>query len=238
MSKEIDIPFENIPEKASTEGYVDKLISFLELHLPDFTDSYAVNFSTNENDITELLYKHLTKRKRFNSENVDYPFDFQPEKSQKKKNAKGHAKRVDMAANLLVEDRDLQVIFTLEAKKLPTDKENGAREKEYVQHTNSSGKPAGGIERYKEELHGIDDGGQVLTRNGIIAYTAEKAHQEWLEKVNVWIGECSWGTSESLSNKYYSNVSKFSSTHLTNSGKNISLDHFWIEITPPIAATE
>ena len=230
MSQEIDIPFQNIRENASTEGYVDKLLYFLELHLPDFTDEFAVDSSINENDITELLYMHLTKRKRFNKEDVEYPFDFQPEKSQKNRKAKGHPKRVDMAANLLVADRDLQVIFTIEAKKLPTDKEDGVREKEYVSHTNSKLKPAGGIQRYKEELHGIDDKGDLLPRNGIIAYTSEKCHSDWLDKVNVWIDECSWGEQERLVKKYYSKVSKFTSTHETISRRKVSLEHFWIEI--------
>jgi len=232
MSQENNIPFENILENASSEGYVDKLISFLELHLPDFTDEFAVDSSINENDITELLYKHLTKRKRYNNEEVEYPFDFQPEKSQKKKKAKGHAKRVDMAANLLVADRDLQVVFTIEAKKLPTDKEKGKREKEYVSHTNSKLKPAGGIQRFKEELHGIDDQGDFLPRNGIIAYTSEKCHLDWFDKVNVWIDECSWGEQERLVNKYYSKVSKFTSIHKTITSRKVSLEHFWIEVKP------
>jgi len=231
MIQETNIPFENIPEKASTEGYVGKLLSFLELHLPDFTDNFVVDFTINENDITELLYKHLTKRKRFNDEGLEYPFDFQPEKSQKKPKAKGHAKRVDMAANLLVADRELQVIFTIEAKKLPTDKENGKREKEYVSHTNSKSKPAGGIQRYKEELHGIDDQGNLLPINGIIAYTFGKSHQKWLEKVNIWIDECSWGKEERLVRKYYAKMSKFTSTHKTVSSSKLSLVHFWIDIS-------
>jgi hypothetical protein len=231
MSQETDIPFQNIVEKASTKGYVDKLLSFLELHLPDFTDEFVVNSSINENDITELLYKHLTKRKRFNKEDVEYPFDFQPEKPQKKREAKGHPKRVDIAANLLVADRDLQVIFTIEAKKLPTDKENGIREKEYVNHTNSKSKPAGGIQRYKEELHGIDDQGHLIPRNGIIAYTSGKSHVDWFDKVNVWIDECSWGKQERLVNKYYSKVSKFTSNHKTTSNRNVCLEHFWIEVS-------
>ena len=232
MSQENNIPFENILENASSEGYVDKLISFLELHLPDFTDEFAVDSSINENDITELLYKHLTKRKRYNNEEVEYPFDFQPEKSQKKKRAKGLAKRVDMAANLLVADRDLQVVFTIEAKKLPTDKVKGKREKEYVSHMNLKLKPAGGIQRFKEELHGIDDQGDLLPRNGIIAYTSEKCHSDWFDKVNVWIDECSWGEQERLVNKYYAKVSKFSSIHKTITSRKISLEHFWIEIKP------
>lgn len=230
MGRKIDIPFRNVLENASTVGYIEKLLSFFELHLPDFTDGFKVDNTFNENNITELLYKHLTKRKRFNKENVEYPFDFQPEKSQKQKNAKGHPKRVDMAANLLVADRELHVIFTLEAKKLPTDKENGKREKEYVSHTNTTSKPAGGIQRYKEELHGIDDQGDLLPRNGIIAYTSDLSHKDWLEKVNIWIEECSWGEEEKLVNKYYSKVSRFASEHKTITNRKVSLEHFWIKI--------
>lgn len=230
MSQETDIPFENIEANASSAGYVDKLLSFLDLHLPDFTNQFKIEFSTNENDLTELLYRHLTKRKRYNTEGIEYPFDFQPEKSQKKKLTKGHAKRVDLAANLLVEDRDLQVIFTLEAKKLPTDRVGSQREKEYVSHTNKKGASTGGMQRYKEELHGIDDDGKLLVRNGIIAYTSEKNHSDWLNSVNIWIDECSWGGDERLSLKYHGKVSRFYSSHRTTSKGSVSLDHFWIEI--------
>lgn len=230
MSKKLDIPFENVLENASTLGYIDKLLTFFELHLPDFTNDFTVDATVNENYITESLYKHLTKRKRFNKENIEYPFDFQPEKSQKQKNTKGHPKRVDVAANLLVADRELQVIFTIEAKKLPTDKVNGKREKEYVSHTNLKSKPAGGIQRYKEELHGIDDQGDLLPKNGIIAYTSNISHNEWLEKINIWIEECSWGEEEKLVNKYYSKVSRFTSEHKTITNRKVSLEHFWIKI--------
>ncbi len=173
------IPFRNIAKGTSTSGYVDILIAFLENYLPAFPLERTVNASMNENDITEQLYKHLTRKVKFNAEKKEYPFVFQTEKPQKKKHQKGgHPKRVDIAGRLNTRDVDMEVIYCLEAKKLPTDKMGGSREKEYV---SGSG---GAIERFKNEAHGLDDAGNQLPRNGIIAYVTADNYSTWHYRIN------------------------------------------------------
>ncbi len=172
IPKPATIPFQNIPEGSSSSGHVEKLILFLERYLPDFTKERQVSGSQSENDLTEQLYLHLTRKAKFNSEKGEYYYDFQPEKSQKQKEQKGHPKRMDIAARLNTVDVNLEVIYCLEAKKLPTP--GSGREKEYVFGS------GGAIERFKNEAHGLDDAGNLLESNGIIAYITEGSFGHWL----------------------------------------------------------
>jgi len=215
------IPFENIPSDTSTSGYVDKLIAFLEEYLPTFSSETGVKASRNENDLTEELYKHLTRKCKFNAENKEYPYAFQPEKSQKKINEKGHSKRIDIAARLNTLDVNMEVIYCIEAKKLPTDKVGGKREKEYVLGN------GGGIERFKSDRHGLNDYGNLLERNGIIAYVVENTFEHWQGQINQWITE----DSERLTLEYFSGIAKLHSVHQRVSGSKLQLTHFWVGIS-------
>lgn len=219
------IPFRNIAKGTSTSGYVDILIAFLESYLPTLPFERAVNAGMNENDITEQLYKHLTRKAKFNSEEKEYPFVFQPEKPQKNKRQKGgHSKRVDIAGRLNTLDVDMEVIYCLEAKKLPTDKMGGSREKEYV---SGSG---GAIERFKNEAHGLNDAGDLLPRNGIIAYVTADNYHTWHKRINSWINGLHWDKSKCLELEYAVDIAKLKSKHFRISGQPFELNHFWLEI--------
>lgn len=217
-----DVPFQNVPEGSSSSGYVDKLILFLEKYLPDFTRERSVTKSQNENDLTEQLYLHLTWKTKFNVENVQYDYVFQPEKPQKKSDQKGHSKRMDIAARLNTIDANLEVIYCLEAKKLPTP--GSGREKEYV-----CGK-GGAIDRFKNELHGLDDAGNLIENNGIIAYVTEQNLSYWLIQTNQWVSDAGWGDLEKLTMNYFSDIGKLTSKHQRISGAPLNLTHFWIQI--------
>jgi len=217
-----NIPFQNVPEGASSTGYVEKLIWFLERYLPDFTKERAVNGSQSENDLTELLFRHLTRKAKFNSENIEYHYIFQPEKSQKQKKQKGHPKRMDMAARLNTVDINMEVIYCIEAKKLPTP--GSGREKEYV-----FGK-GGAIERFKNEEHGLDDDGNLIKDNGIVAYITENNFDYWFHHINQWISDAGCQDSEKLTISYFSAIGKLGSSHHRVSGDALYLTHFWIPI--------
>ena len=219
------IPYQNIEKGASSSEYVDILIAFLENYLPSFPLERKVDAGMNENDITELLYLHLTRKAKINNEKKEYPFVFQPEKSQKKKGQKGHPKRVDIAGRLNTLDVDLEVIYCLEAKKLPTDKVGGKREKEYV-----SGN-GGAIERFKNEAHGLDDAGNLLSRNGIVAYVTAEDFGIWHSRINAWINELKWHKSELLELEYTTVIGKLKSNHFRVSGEPFELNHFWVGIS-------
>ncbi|MCB0631321.1 MAG: hypothetical protein KDD15_16360 [Lewinella sp.] len=219
------IPFRNIVGSASTHGYVDRLVIFLEKYLPSFPIERNVDARMNENDLTEQLYIHLTRKAKFNAEVIEYPFIFQPEKSQKRKQQKGHSKRVDIAGRLNTLDVNMDVIYCLEAKKLPTDKKRGKREKEYV-----SGN-GGAIERFKAEAHGMDDAGNLLQRNGIVAYVTDENCTAWHQRINTWISELGWDKSERLELECEVPIGKLNSRHHRVSGQLFELDHFWVGIS-------
>jgi hypothetical protein len=224
MPQKIDIPFENIKEGSSTTDYVEGLITFLEKYLPYFSTETKANKSQNENDLSEELYKHLTRKARFNADNITYPFEFQPEKSQKKPKQKGHSKRIDIATRLNTVDINMEVIYCIEAKKLPTDKLQGEREKEYV-----DGK-GGAIARFKREDHGMNDKGDLLAQNGIVAYVTEHDFQHWHAQINTWINDKGWLSEEFLNKDYFSKIGKLTSYHPRISGEAVEINHFWISI--------
>lgn len=218
------IPFLNVPKGASTSLYLQGLIFFLERFLPAFTSERKVNASQNENDLTEQLYCHLRRKAKINEDNIQYPYEFQTEKGQKSRVGKGHSRRVDIAIRLNTMDIDMEVIYCLEAKKLPTDKPTGARSKEYV-----VGK-GGAIERFKNEFHGLDDKGQPLGQNGIVAYVCEESFEFWHAQINSWIDEADWFESEKLVVHDFGAIGRLLSFHPCNSGRQIQLDHFWVII--------
>ncbi len=222
IPKPTTIPFQNVPEGSSLSGYVEKLILFFQRYLPDFVKERTVNASQSENDLTEQLFLHLTRKAKFNPEKVEYNYVFQPEKSQKQKKQKGHPKRMDIAARLNTVDINLEVIFCLEAKKLPTP--GSGREKEYVFGD------GGAIERFKNEVHGLDDMGNLLESNGIIAYITENSFGHWLNQVNLWVSDAGWNESEKLKVNYFTSIGNLSSMHQTITGGTLNLIHFWVMV--------
>lgn len=176
----------------------------------------------NENDLTEQLFLHLRRKARFNPENFEYPFEFQPEKAQKKKETKGHPKRIDIASRLNTIDIDMEVIYCIEAKKLPTPGKE--REKEYVFGE------GGAIERFKNEVHGLDDAGSLLEKNGIIAYVTEGSFEHWHTQINTWMAADLWDISEALQIEYFHLIAKLTSKHIRISGHALSLNHFWVNV--------
>lgn len=212
------VPFQNIPKGASSTAYVGKVILFLEQTLPDFFKEKAPKKESSENSLTEDLYKFLTRKARLKK----HPFEFQLEKSQKA--PKGHDKRVDMAVRINTKDIDMEVVYCVEAKKLPTDSADGEREKEYV-----LGK-TGGIQRFKNEAHGKDDAGRLLPQNGMVAYVTKHNFQHWHAQINKWILDEKWPNSEMLTPDYFSTIGKLRSNHGRISGDTVCLTHFWVDI--------
>lgn len=191
---------------------------FFEVALPEFPKEKRLEKDFSENKLTEELYKFLTRKARLNN----YPFEFQPEKSQKM--SRGHDKRVDIAARVLTMDIDMEVVYCLEAKKLPTDRLGGNREKEYVLGDK------GGIERFKNGAHGKDDDGNFLLRNGMVGYITSNDSAHWHTQINSWIVAAGWPTAESLHKNYFSEIGKLTSNHLCISGGIVELTHFWVKI--------
>ena len=175
--------------------------------------------SQSEEDISEELYCFLTRVAMNNA----YSYAFKPEKKQKKAHKKGHARRVDFGV-FYVSDANMELFYTLEAKKLPTEKIGHQREKEYVTGN------YGAIRRFKDEEHGLDKLGNLLNRNGIIAYITDKTLEHWHTNINLWIDETNWGAREKVNKNYFREMARLSSIHIRKSKAQLHLDHFWVRL--------
>lgn len=211
------LKYQNIPIGTSSSGYVDKLEDFLEKHLSTF--KCKIDPMANERLTTDKIYRHLQRQSRLS----DAPFDFQTETIQEAD--QGHDKSTDLGVNLNTFDIDMELIYCIEAKRLPTDKPNGKREKEYA-----FGKK-GGIQRFKVNQHGKNRKGELLERNGMIGYVQNENLEHWYSSINNWIeNEEEWGKSETLQKIDSVIIGKYISIHPRITGENVSLTHFWLNL--------
>jgi len=117
------------------------------------------------------------------------------------------------------------LIFTIEAKILPIPIRNKKRhEYEYVY-----GK-GGGIQRFKDAQHGVDVEDKNLTENGLIAYVKENDFTHWHKKINQWILDAGWHSSEQLQKIQINTTAKLKSTHPRIDGSQVVLHHFWVNV--------
>ena len=120
-----------------------------------------------------------------------------------------------------------KLIFTIEAKVLPTPKGNSKNprpEHEYVY-----GKGAG-IQRFKKNKHGLDDQNNLLPENGMIAYIKEHDFEHWHTQINQWISDTSWPDTELLQKVYFNITAKLISKHTRQDNSNVILHHFWVNV--------
>ncbi len=120
------------------------------------------------------------------------------------------------------------LIFTIEAKLLPTPK--GSKKKLRDEHEYVYGKGAG-IQRFKEESHGLDNGGNLLLENGLIAFIKNGDFAQWFKKVNEWILSAAWGEQEQLEEISFDSIGKLRSKHIRINNSQVILYHFWIDVS-------
>ncbi len=123
------------------------------------------------------------------------------------------------------------IICFIEAKRLPTDKIDGIREKEYVLN---------GIERFKTTKHGAK-----LPFSLMVGYIQQENAEHWHIKINDWIneqilkssnGSISWINEDLLSKDLTfindDRITKYTSEHkkLKIESEKIKLTHYWIDL--------
>lgn len=215
----VQIPYQNIPLGMSTKGQVDMVIHFLEKYLPGFPAWFSDKCFTNPNEtkFTYELCKYLSTKKQKNSESLIYPFEFFPETPQKAN------RKTDLGVHINALDTETELIYCIEAKRLPTAKVNSEREKEYVIGN------LGGINRFKLNLHGINDQDVLMPRNAIVGYVQNLTFLHWHTKINDWINtDTNWGEEELLHKVYFDVMAKLESDHLRINGDKVKLTHFWV----------
>ena len=141
-------------------------------------------------------------------------------------------------------------LYIIEAKRLPTPTRagQGDRSREYVvsdwdARQSPKKRRTGGIERFKEGLHG-----GAFVRSAMIAFVQHETPANWLEQVNSWIAELSenaipchkahWSKDDWLNpvatqpqGDGRKVLTEFLSRHARPNGKGaISIRHFWLVV--------
>ncbi len=188
----------------------EELIKYMELELPNFTSSNEFNQilkkKKNENQHTQALTVFLTNQ-------CQSKFNFTRENSQQ-----GN-RTVDIGVYF-----GSNLFFTIEAKILPTPPSKNRKEYEYVYGE------GGGIQRFKDLFHGMDNNDRAIQVNGMIAYIKENEFHYWHERVNSWVEDAKWDNSEKLKTVYFNVIGKLKSNHIRKDNTSIELHHFWVKV--------
>ncbi|MBN8876773.1 MAG: hypothetical protein J0I32_04450 [Sphingobacteriales bacterium] len=119
------------------------------------------------------------------------------------------------------------LIFTIEAKLLPTPK--GRSDQKRDEHEYVYGKGAG-IQRFKDGNHGTDNLDNFLKENAMIGFLKGDDFDFWLQKVNQWIRDANWSESELLEKIEFQSTGKLKSKHSRSNNSDVLLHHFWIKV--------
>jgi len=209
---DIQREFSEIDEGSSNQA-IFKLIEYIEEKLPDFTNSREfadiLEKKKNENQYSISLCVYMTNESKST-------YCFITENPQK------GSYRIDIGVY-----QGSNLIFTIEAKVLPTPK--GTKKKPRAEYEYVYEKGAG-IQRFRDGFHGVDNQDNPLSENGMIAYIKEKNFEYWFSKVNQWVLDAHWDESEQLEKIYFKSIGKLFSKHPRPKTSDVKLYHFWIYV--------
>ncbi|HZY81189.1 MAG TPA: hypothetical protein VFE50_16810 [Cyclobacteriaceae bacterium] len=192
---------------------VNDLYAYVGKELSGFTasDEFKENLTLkrNENHHSEILCLFLTSKCKSR-------FYFARETSQK------GSSTVDIGVYL-----GTTLICTMEAKILPTPK--GTRKRPRLEHEYVHG-PGAGIQRYKDEKHGLDHRNKLFDNGSMIAYVKKHDFNHWHAKINEWIKDAGWASEESLEIIELGAIGHLKSRHKRVNKSFIDLRHFWVII--------
>jgi hypothetical protein len=206
------------------------VVAFVEKHLAVFSKEQTGATITNEKGLTQefciMLNIHTRKH--------GCPFIF--EKEYMEDVEKGDSAQVDIG--VIIIDTKYQScrksFFSMEAKRL--DKLSKVREKEYLVGREEKGKykKCGGVERFKEEIHG-----KGLRYGAMIGYVQKFDFNHWHRTINSWIdaliegsipSSVGWSEKDKLLEEYKSTAAaKFKSENSRITGS-IILFHLWVNL--------
>lgn len=190
---------------------VDDIIHCIEKYLPlfvsssEFIDITSVKKNENQHSTAFCVYMNYNSPKRI---------CFSREASQK------GSSTIDMVVYA-----GSKIVFAIEAKLLPTPK--GTISEPRAEHEYVYGKGAG-IQRFRDGKHGLDDQNVPLLQNALIAYIKEDDFDKWHKRINKWVDDASWPSSEHLDKVYFNKTAKLLSEHTRSDKSLVSLHHFWV----------
>jgi hypothetical protein len=174
------------------------LLEFIANELPRWRDHPDRKPETSETVLSDQLCDHLNSAARTSTgwSRVQFRTEV-PDEARR-------GRAIDLApkpcgAVLIIEGRrhtQFDTLLPIECKRLPTPKEKGRDEREYVMTATGS---TGGVQRFKFGHHG-----SVHRVAGMIGYVQEHTSEYWLTQVNGWIRDLAreansgWSGSDSL----------------------------------------
>jgi hypothetical protein len=238
------------------------VLDFFERYLPFFAEDKENYTITTEKGLVQRLVRKLSKylHAQNNEEKVNYDFRFDKEGMQDETDGKSPSVDLDIISNTnepikigLKEYTNEEPFFSFELKILGVSENKALREKEYVIGNVKTAKgvkkyqECGGIERFKAGVHG-----NKLPASGIIGFVLKDTFENWLTKINNWIGEfakgqnipdgCNcrkWSESEKLVEQDlavpHPRIRKYFSEHsrqvvVANMPNKFPITHFWVSL--------
>jgi len=199
---------------------VKDLVELIDRNIGNFSSSDSfINIlkkKKNENQHSEAFCNFMNLRTRNKSITL---IQFQREIAQK-----GN-RTVDIGVYL-----GTILVYTIESKLLPTPKGSKGSPRNEYEYVYGKG---GGIQRFKDNHHGLDHDENLLRENGLIAFVKENKFDFWHKKINQWILDASWNKSERLKKVYFnSTTARLNSNHKRIDGSDVILHHFWVYVVP------
>ncbi len=214
---------------------IHELIDFIADELPRWRDHPDRSKKTAETALTSQLCGHLNTAARL-SRGWDF-MQFRIEEPDEHKKGR----KIDLVASpcsptVWIEGRrctQFDILLPIECKRLPTPKDNGRDEREYIFNRHAS---TGGIQRFKEGNHGA-----AHSLVAMIAYVQNESPKTWHERLNAWIRELgisppfSWFKEDLLSiERVDVKVGLTTLRSLHSRGQelcDINIRHLWIEMS-------
>lgn len=219
----------HLPSTAKLE-----LVAFIARELPGWRDHPDRPKKLGETSLTEHLCDHLNSATYFSTEWSHVQF-----RTETGDEVQG-GRKIDLtakprAAAIIIENRrhsHFDSLFPIECKRLPTPKEKGRDEREYV--TTNPG-TTGGIQRFKQGCHGANHEFAAM-----IGYIQEHDSGHWLQRINGWVRELAtdrnsgWSDAdllEQLGDDSKSKVSALRSRHHRSVELgDCEIRHLWVEM--------
>ncbi len=186
------------------DDIIVSLLNFLDTNLPEFPEKISIKKNTNEEIINQKLLRFFETKNQL--------FLFVPEN----RDETGKDKRkpdFGIYEKIEVYDDNQIRFFDIECKRLY----HTNRSKQYVSERDGGG----GIQRFKENKHGVD-----LPYSAMIGYVEIEDFSFWQNKVNSWILD----KKEHLEILEIRKIAKLKSTHRKITKKTIELTHFWLKM--------
>lgn len=213
--KELLNEFTELEQQTSPEISVVDFLMYMEKELPFFTIS---------NSYSKIISKKKQNETHHTSALVTFMLKNQNRYTLVSENAQKSSSKADIAVYNRITD---EIILIIEAKILPIPTDKNRQAYEYVYNDKGNG----GIERFKKNQHGLDNSDRLLAVNAILAYIKADDFDYWFSKINKWINDAGWQSSELLKKIYFNEIAKLTSEHtrIDNSGM-ITLHHFWVKV--------